>query len=98
MDTPTVLESDKLIKRMKKAGTIHTIPHDELRPPIWLALAQLLFAAVLLYVIRNPVATESTTSYALEENPPKPAFVISIPLSTVAVAAPAKQKPGEVPM
>ncbi len=82
---------------MIKAGTTSNLPRDELKPPAWLALAQLLFAAVLLYVIRNPVPLETTTAFITREKPPPP-ITIRVPLSTVAVAAPTKQKIGEVPM
>lgn len=64
---------------------------NELRPPLWLALAQLLFAAVLLYVIRNPVQL-STLSESTQLPESKPAIVITIPVTTAAVAAPVVPK------
>ena len=81
---------------MKKAGTSQNSPHHELKPPLWLAMAQLVFAAVLLYVIRNPVSLEGLSTYAKQSE--SPAIVINIPLSTVAVAAPVKSKTGELPL
>lgn len=83
---------------MKKAGTPQKPPRNELKPPLWLAFAQLLFAAVLLYVIRNPVSVESLSTYAQRPTAPTPAIIINIPLSTVAVAAPVKPKYGKLPM
>ena len=98
MEKPDRFAPNKLIKKMKKAGTIPTTFRNELRPPLWLALAQLMFAAVLLYAIRNPITLEQVSSYVFQNKQPEPAIIINIPLSTVAVAAPVKQKPSEIPM
>lgn len=81
---------------MKKAGMRQIYTRNELKPPLWLALAQLLFAAVLLYVIRNPIQI-ATLSKSTQLSESKPAIVITIPMTT-AVAAPAALKIQDLPM
>jgi hypothetical protein len=66
--------------------------------PLWISFAQLMFAALLLYVIRNPAPIQELEAslQAAKEDPA--AMIVNIPVSSVAIAANGREVIGKQPM
>jgi len=62
-------------------------PGSELFTPLWISLAQLAFAAVLLYVVRNPAPVQALEANLNQTTDQPAAITLHIPISNVAVAA-----------
>ena len=68
------------------AGNIQHTLKNELHAPVWVPALQLIFAALLLYAIKNPIMLhEFDASLQVTDN--EPSLIIQIPVSNVAVAA-----------
>ena len=55
--------------------------------PLWISLAQLVFAAILLYAIRNPAPLHQLEASLERSTKPEATITVNIPVSNVAVAA-----------
>ncbi len=68
--------------------------------PLWVCAVQLLFAAVLLFVIRNPAPVMQLEARinVIDTTAESAALVVHIPLSNIAVAATGKEIANEQPM
>lgn len=61
--------------------------NGELFTPLWISAARLLFAAMLLYVIRNPAPMQQLEASLQTTTDLPAALILNIPVSNVAVAA-----------
>ncbi len=76
------------------AGKSPHNPKNELHAPIWVPALQLIFAAMLLYAIKNPLMLQEFDA-SLQLTDKQPSLIIQIPVSNVAVAATLQSRTSE---
>lgn len=69
----------------------------ELHTPLWLSALQLVFAALLLYIIRNP-APIYQLEMSLHQDDKPARMIVNLPMGNVAVAATQQELTAKQPM
>jgi hypothetical protein len=68
------------------AGKTHNNSSSELQAPAWKTAALLMFAALLLFAIKNPIVLHQLEA-SVQPKSAEPSLIIQIPVSNVAVAS-----------
>ena len=79
------------------AGKPHINSASELLVPAWKSAALLMFAALLLFAIKNPIVLYQLEA-SVQPKSAEPSLIIHIPVSNVAVASPVQRVAAEQSM